>query len=110
MRIDKLLWFLRLTKTRSLAQALAEAGHIRVNGRRVDRAHHAIGSGDVLVLPLGGGVRVIELLSVPTRRGPAPEARACYRVLEPATLDDTGRSPIAAGPRLPDAAERDLQP
>jgi len=39
VRIDKLLWFLRLAKTRGVAQAMAEEGHIRVNGRRVDRAH-----------------------------------------------------------------------
>jgi ribosome-associated heat shock protein Hsp15 len=42
MRIDKLLWFLRLAKTRSVAQAMAEAGHIRVNGRRIDRAHQNV--------------------------------------------------------------------
>ncbi|HEX4847769.1 MAG TPA: S4 domain-containing protein, partial [Novosphingobium sp.] len=28
MRIDRLLWFLRLAKTRSLAQALVGEGHI----------------------------------------------------------------------------------
>ena len=35
MRIDKLLWQLRLTKTRGLAQALVGEGHIRRNGTRV---------------------------------------------------------------------------
>lgn len=104
MRIDKLLWFLRLAKTRGIAQGLAESGHIRLNGRRVERAHQKVGSGDVLVIPLPGGVRVIELLSLPTRRGPAPEAQACYR-----TLDEPQNIPIAAANRNA-AAKGDLQP
>ena len=98
MRIDKLLWFLRLAKTRSVAQAMAEAGHIRLNLRRVDRAHQKVGVGDVLTLPLGGDVRVIELLLLPDRRGPAPEAQSCYRV-----LDGNEGFPIAA-PNRTDAA------
>jgi hypothetical protein len=39
LRIDKLLWFLRLARTR--AGAGLGAGHIRLNGRRVERAHQA---------------------------------------------------------------------
>ncbi|KPH57429.1 RNA-binding S4 domain-containing protein [Novosphingobium aerophilum] len=94
MRIDKLLWFLRLTKTRPLAQAMAEDGHIRLNGRRVERAHQKVGPGDVLTVPTAGGVRVIEILSLPERRGPAPEVQACYRV-----LDAGADVPIAAANR-----------
>jgi ribosome-associated heat shock protein Hsp15 len=104
MRIDKLLWFLRLAKTRTVAQALAQQGHIRLNGRRVERAHQRVGVGDVLVVPLAGGVRVIELLCLPNRRGPPAEARTCYR-----TLDEQRDLSIAAAERT-DAAKRDLQP
>jgi len=93
VRIDKLLWYLRLAKTRGIAQSLAEQGHIRLNGRRVDRAHQKVGIGDVVVLPLLAGVRVIEILCLPTRRGPAEEARACYRA-----LDADQDMPIAADP------------
>lgn len=82
MRIDKLLWFLRFTRTRPLAQALAEAGHIRLNGRRVERSAQNVQAGDVLVLPLADGVRVIEVLMLPARRGPASEAQECYRALD----------------------------
>lgn len=95
MRVDKLLWFLRLAKTRPIAQALAEEGHMRLNGRRIDRAHQKIAVGDVLTVPVGGqvagGVRVIEVLSLPDRRGPYSEAQACYRV-----LDGRAVHPIAA--------------
>lgn len=93
MRVDKLLWFLRFAKTRPLARTLAESGHIRLNGRRVERSAQGVAAGDVLVLPLPDGVRVVEILALPVRRGPAPEARACYRAL------DAGPAiPIAAGP------------
>ena len=91
MRIDKLLWFLRLAKTRSIAQAMVEHGHMRLNGRRVERAAHRICVGDILVLPLPSGVRCIEVLVLPERRGPAAEAQQCYR-----TLDAGGSNPIAA--------------
>jgi ribosome-associated heat shock protein Hsp15 len=86
MRIDKLLWFLRLTKSRSLAQAIAEAGHIRINRRRIDRAHQKVSIGDVLTLPHGAGIRVIEVIALPVRRGPPSEAQGCYRVLDGAAV------------------------
>ena len=92
MRIDKLLWFLRLAKTRSAAQALVGQGHIRLGGKRVERAAQGIAAGDVLVLPLASAVVVIEILALPTRRGPACEAQSCYRV-----LDERAANPIAAG-------------
>ena len=93
MRIDKLLWYLRLAGSRTIAQAMAEEGHIRLNGRRVDRAHLKVSAGDVLVVPLGLRVRVIELLALPARRGPAPEARE-----EPGADDDDPRlAPPAPG-------------
>ena len=91
MRVDKLLWYLRLAKTRPVAQAMAEGGHMRLNGRRVDRAHQKIATGDVLTVHVGGGVHVIEIIALPPRRGPAPEAKACYRVLDGQAVD-----PIAA--------------
>lgn len=102
LRIDKLLFFLRFARSRSLAQALAATGHIRVAGRRIERASHPIAVGDVVTLPLGAGVLVFELLALPLRRGPAAEARACYRPIgskppnEPAPLDDVAAFAIAA--------------
>ena len=104
MRIDKLLWFLRLTKSRSIARAMAAEGHIRLNGRRIEHAHQKVAAGDVLTVPQENCVRVIELLTLPVRRGPAPEAQSCYRV-----LDGTADFLLAAGNRI-ERAEGDLQP
>lgn len=91
MRVDKLLWFLRLAKTRPIAQAMAQTGHLRLNGRRIERAHQKITPGDVLTVPIATGVRVIQIITLPTRRGPASEAQVCYRELDGRACD-----PIAA--------------
>ena len=76
MRIDKALWYLRLAKTRTIARAMVAGGHMRVDGRRIDKAHQKVGVGDVLTIPLGQRVLVIELAALPARRGPAPEAQS----------------------------------
>jgi len=78
IRLDKLLWYLRFARSRSLAQAMIVAGHIRLDGRRVTRASCAVHAGATLVLPVGEHIEVIRVLTLPARRGPAPEAQACY--------------------------------
>lgn len=90
LRIDKLLWFLRFAGSRSLAQDWVAEGHIRLNGRRIERASTAVRCGDVLVLPLRSGVKVITVEHLPRRRGPVEEARGCYEV-----LDAAGSPPLA---------------
>lgn len=84
MRLDRLLCRLRFTRTRGRAQKLIRTGHIRCNGRRVRRTSFPVAKGDVLTLPLGKAVKVVEVTGLPDRRGPAAEARANYRELDPA--------------------------
>lgn len=90
MRLDKLIWYLRFSASRSLAQQWLEQGHFRLNGRRVNKPGGLVKAGDVLTLPLRTQVMVIEILALPNRRGPAVEAQAHYRV-----LDGHGANPIA---------------
>lgn len=82
MRIDRFLHCIRLVKSRTLAQAIVEAGHVRVDGRRVEKPSDEVRVGSIVALPLGERVRVLEVLSLPQRRGPAPEARQCYAEIE----------------------------
>ncbi|RYD45028.1 MAG: RNA-binding S4 domain-containing protein [Sphingomonadales bacterium] len=84
IRLDKLLWFLRLARSRSMAQAMVEAGHIRLDGRRITRSSCAVHAGSTLVLPVGERIEVLRLLSLPLRRGPVTEAQGCYLRLDPA--------------------------
>jgi len=78
IRLDKLLWFARIVKSRALAQELAEKGRIRIDGRRIDRAHAPVRIGDVLSFAQAGRVRVLKIEALPARRGPPAEARALY--------------------------------
>jgi ribosome-associated heat shock protein Hsp15 len=78
MRIDRFLWWARLAKTRDAAQAIAEGGHLRIDGRPIDRAHCPVRVGNVLTYPAHGRVRVVRVEALPVRRGPAPEAQGCY--------------------------------
>lgn len=94
MRIDKFLWFTRFAGSRSIAQDWVMAGHMRLNGRRVERCSAGVKTGDVLVLPMRNRVAVIEVLTLPSRRGPAAEAAACYHQLDDA-LDVPGQTPLA---------------
>jgi ribosome-associated heat shock protein Hsp15 len=81
LRIDKLLFFLRFAKSRTLGQNWAETGHIRVNGRRVEKGSLPIAIGDVITLPIGDAVVSFKLLSMPIRRGPANEVKLCYQLM-----------------------------
>lgn len=82
LRIDRLLFFLRIAKSRTLAQGWAESGHIRVNGRRIEKGSTTVSVGDVITFPKGDAALAIKLLHIPIRRGPATEAQLCYQLLE----------------------------
>ncbi|WP_430416609.1 RNA-binding S4 domain-containing protein [Parasphingorhabdus sp.] len=82
LRIDKLLWFLRFCHSRAIAKRLAEKGHIRLNGRRIVRAHAIIRQGDIVTIPHGREIRVIRILHLPDTRGGAPMAERCYEILQ----------------------------
>jgi ribosome-associated heat shock protein Hsp15 len=78
LRLDKWLWHARFFKTRPLAAQLAEKGRIRINRVPVSKAHYRLRPGDVLTFPQGRTIRVVRVLALGTRRGPASEAQALY--------------------------------
>jgi ribosome-associated heat shock protein Hsp15 len=82
IRLDKWLWYARFVKTRALAAKLCAEG-IRIDGVRVEKPGIGVKPGQVLTFTLGRHVRVIELVAVGIRRGPAEEARTLYRDLAP---------------------------
>jgi ribosome-associated heat shock protein Hsp15 len=77
---------------------------MRVNGRRIEKPSANIAPGDILTLPVRTAVKVIAIECLPQRRGPAPEAQACYRV-----LDERSPMPIAARETKQDT-EGDTEP
>ena len=82
MRIDRFLFFIRLAKSRTLAQGIIEQGHVRIDGKRVENPSDQVEAGSLIALPLHGQVRVLRVLALPARRGPATEARTCYEEIE----------------------------
>ena len=83
LRLDKWLWYARFCKSRSVAGELAASGRLRCNGGIVAKAHFEIAMDDVLTFPLGRHIRVVKVLALGQRRGPAAEARALYQDLAP---------------------------
>ena len=81
MRIDRFLFFIRLVKSRTIAQHVIDQGHVRIDSKRVEKASEEVRVGSVVALPLHDRVRILRVLQLPTRRGPAAEARGCYEEL-----------------------------
>lgn len=83
LRIDKWLWHARFFKSRTLASKFVQSGKMRVNGSSISKPHVNVKAGDVLTFPSGPYIRLIKVLEMGTRRGPAPEARTLYEDLDP---------------------------
>ena len=69
-------------KTRADCARLVESGSVRVNRQSTDKAHGKLRPGDVLTFALRGDVRVLEVVALARRRGPASEAQTLYRELQ----------------------------
>lgn len=83
VRLDRWLWYARFFKSRSLATQLCESGKLRLNRAPVRKSHQIVRAGDVLTFPKGPHIRVIEVVALGTRRGPAAEAQSLYSDLDP---------------------------
>ena len=83
LRLDKWFWYARFIKSRSLATKLCNSGKVRVNGGLIKKTHQSVVPGDVLTFPVGPNIRVIKIIKLGNRRGPAKEAQALYEDLQP---------------------------
>lgn len=99
-RIDKWLWFSRLVKTRTLAGELVSSGKVRVNSTKVSKASHNVQAGDVLTFTYHTRVKVIKIVAIGNRRGPAPEAQALYEDMSPPVVrTETPEEPASPAQR-----------
>ena len=78
LRLDKWLWFARLTKSRSDAQRLCESRHLRLDGRVIDRPSALVRAGSVVSYARGDDVVVVRVVGLADRRGPFAEACELY--------------------------------
>jgi ribosome-associated heat shock protein Hsp15 len=84
IRLDKWLWQARFFKSRSRAAGVVTGGKVRIDGVPVAKPARAVGAGDVLTFVQATDTRVVRIVELGTRRGPAPEAQALYEDLTPA--------------------------
>lgn len=97
-RLDKWLWCARFLKARSDCARLVAGGLVRINRQATDKPHARLRPGDVLTLPLPREVRVVRVLAMAARRGPAAEARTLYEEIDPDTpAGDAEQGSLRAG-------------
>ena len=83
IRLDKWLWFVRKSKTRSKATKLVKDGKIRVNGTKVSKASYVVRVGDVITAAISSQIHILKIIELGSRRGPASEAVTLYEDLSP---------------------------
>ncbi|HEY8030811.1 MAG TPA: RNA-binding S4 domain-containing protein [Methylocella sp.] len=90
-RLDKWLWFARVTRTRSLAARLVTGGHVRLNARRIETPAKGVGPGDVLTIALERRVRVLKVVAPGKSRRSFTEASNLFEELpDPGICPPTG--------------------
>lgn len=99
IRLDRWLWQARFFKTRGLATKFVSGKGVRINARRVSKPAATLRVGDGLSFALHGEVRVLRVLALGDRRGPASEARGLYADLDADA--DADAPPAAAAPLEP---------
>jgi ribosome-associated heat shock protein Hsp15 len=107
-RLDKWLWCARFMKVRAACTRWVAEGSVRINRQPTDKPHAKLRPGDVLTLPVAGGVRVIRVLALAARRGPAPEARQLYDEIGDKVLAGAAHTGVVACAAAEESAYRHL--
>lgn len=106
-RLDLWLWCARVARARADCARLVSLGGARINRQPTEKAHARLRVGDVLTVAHHGSVRVLRVLALASRRGPASEARLLYEEVaedegadpaQPCAPGETSSYPPAPGP------------
>jgi ribosome-associated heat shock protein Hsp15 len=81
LRLDKWLCSARFFKTREVAAKVITSGRLRLNGQSCRKPGHSVTAGDTLTFPQAQTIRLIRVLALSDRRGPASEAQLLYHDL-----------------------------
>ena len=91
IRLDTWLWYARFYKSRRLASKSILSGKLRVNSNKIIKPASKVKINDVLTINHVNMVRIIQVQSLGSRRGPASEAQKLYKDL---SAEKTGSSNI----------------
>jgi ribosome-associated heat shock protein Hsp15 len=111
VRIDKWLWAARFYRTRSLAAQAIDAGHVRVDDKRVKPAQPVHPASRVSIRKHELAWE-IEVIAVSERRGSATQAALLYRESEESAaareraIRERSASRAPAAPRRPTKRDR----
>lgn len=97
-RLDQWLWQARFFRSRSLAAQQCAAGRVRCDGAVVAKPSHIVRPGSVLTFVQGRHIRVVKVVAIGERRGPAAEAQCLYEDLAPPS-EATRLAPDSQGSR-----------
>ncbi|MGD0441807.1 MAG: RNA-binding S4 domain-containing protein [Acidimicrobiales bacterium] len=75
-RVDRWLWAVRASPTRSASTELCRAGHVKVNGRPA-KPSTTVCPGDTVTARIGARERVLEVVRAIDKRVGAPVAAEC---------------------------------
>jgi len=93
VRVDKWLWAARVFKSRSLATAACDGGRVDVN-EQAAKPSKPLRPGDLMRVTLPQGRRrILKVVALDARRGPATVARTLYEDLTPPEPPRARRAP-----------------
>ena len=78
IRLDTWLWYARFYKSRSLSSKAILNGKLRINSNKITKPATKVKTNDVLTLNYINEIRIIQIQSLGSRRGPASEAQSLY--------------------------------
>ena len=81
IRLDTWLWYARFYKSRSLSSKAISSGKLRVNSNKIIKPASKVKINDVITINHTNMVRIIQVQSLGSRRGPANEAYNLYNDL-----------------------------
>ena len=79
LRLDKWIWFSRISKTRSFAQSLCHQGCIKINSVLVNKPNKPVRIGDSITINYLDKNFEIKVLSLAKKRQSAKEAEKMYK-------------------------------
>ena len=113
IRLDLLLYYLRLFKTRGIATIAIEKGSCKVNNFLVKKKNKVISIGDVVYIKNEKVTKQIKILKIPLRRGPFKEAITHYEDITPILVREANKNKyikrISFGRRPTKSSRRKLE-
>ena len=83
IRLDIYLYYIRIFKSRRLANKFLSFNRLRISGQVTQKAHKMISIGDVLTMTIKDNVKIFRVLDIPNRRGPYSESLNFYEDITP---------------------------